>query len=283
MSDLFANMNFPVWLSTMKQHVADFYDHHYVGEYLPGTNKSEMAAQFLADVADYGQKRGGIAGYLMEIYAWRYGLLFSLWTKETAGSTAITIGTWGLGSAAAAGKLGAASLPVLKGMAVWGSFQGGLSLGEGATGQDLGGEKLSQMERGIDLAAGLFTFITILGQIKSPIFGRGGQFGRGPGKPPGMLNTGDKVRVGWSFRDPNLAGGGESYFALHGGGDSRAVPGLTLPKWHHYLNRFGWPSGPTPAPGWAINSVTAMQVIGVIMSGAYGYELGTQYFDNGHK
>lgn len=238
---------------------------------IPGTEAGEYAAQFYADMVIEGERKGGVKGFFMQAGGWTGGLFASLWTPETALTTTFTLATAGLGAAASAGRLGAASIPVMRTLQVTGSFQGGLSAGQAITGTDLSGEKLSTGARLLHGAAGAITILSLTGLPNSALFGRA-RFR--PGQGPGILNKGS-VRLGWSWRGQNLPAGGKDYFALHGGG---YFQGLNQgPHWHLYLNRF-WPSGPAPAPGWATAIVRTGQAFGVIGSGIYGYELGNEYF-----
>ena len=249
-------------------------EHHarHAGNYaIPGTEAGEYAAQFYADMAVEGEKKGGAKGYLMIAGGWAGGFFASLWTPETALSTTITLGTAGLGAAASVGRLGAASLPIVKTLQVVGSFQGGLSAGQAITGTDLSGEKLSSGARIVHGVFGILTFLSLVGQPNSYLFGRAVNR---PGAGAGILNKGP-LRLGWSFRSPKLPGGGEEYFALHGGGTFKGVN--QGPHWHLYLNH-GWPSGPASAPVWGSTFVRGTQIFGTIASGVYGYEMGNKYF-----
>ena len=116
-------------------------------DYIPGTKAGEEAAQYWADLAVQGERQGGLAGGTKQAVGWTFGIFASLWTRETAADTALILGTAGLGAAAAAGKLGAASVPIANSLAVAGSFQTGVSAGEAATGTSITGRQLSTPER----------------------------------------------------------------------------------------------------------------------------------------
>ena len=243
-----------------------------IGAYLPGTEAGEEAAMYYAKLVLEGERQGGFGGFMKQVGGWAGGLFASLWTPETAVNTAITLGTAGIGTWAQAGRLGAASVPVMRAFQITGSFQGGVSLGEAATGTSIFGEELSGGQRALRGAFGVLTALTLFGGVRGPLFGRGGHFGTG-GRP-GFFNRG-ALRLGWSFRGQNLPGGGRNYFSFHGGGTFQGVN--QGPHWHLYLNRFGWPSGPGPAPFWATGVLRGAQALGIGLSSAYGFDLGSQY------
>jgi RHS repeat-associated protein len=57
---------------------------------------------------------------------------------------------------------------------------------------------------------------------RGPLFGRGGPWGRGAGRPPGIFNRGDRLRVGWSWNNAS----DRNWFSIHGGGRGAG------PHWH---------------------------------------------------
>jgi len=57
---------------------------------------------------------------------------------------------------------------------------------------------------------------------RGPVFGRGGPWGRGAGRSPGVFNRGDRLRVGWSWNNTS----GRNWFSIHGGGKGAG------PHWH---------------------------------------------------
>lgn len=240
-----------------------------LGSHLPGTGAGEEAAMYWADLAVEGESQGGVRGALKVAAGWTGGLFASLWTPETAVNTTVTLGTAGIGTWAQAGRLGAASLPTLRTLQVTGSFQAGVSVGEGATGTSITGQELSLGQRALRFGMGGATMLGMgLGGPKGPLFGRGRLRGS-----PGLLNRG-QLRLGWSWR--GSAQSGQNLFSLHGGTPK------TSSHWHLYLNyvrQSQFIGGPNPPPGWGVGLGRGMQGIGLGASGAYGYELGTTYFD----
>jgi hypothetical protein len=122
---------------------------------IPGTQQGEEASQYWANLYVQGEQQGGLEGVTKQFIAAPMGMLSSLWTKDTALQTALTLGTSGLGAAAGAGKLGAASIPVTRGIQFGGAFQSGTSIGQGLSGKDMWtGEELSPLDRGFHLTFG---------------------------------------------------------------------------------------------------------------------------------
>ncbi len=112
-------------------------------------------------MAVQGENQGGLAGFGKQAAGATFGSLAALWTKENAATTAVTLGTAGLGAMANAGRLGSYGLgamaqlgkasqalePLGKGMMLLGGFRGGVSMGEGIGGQDIWGNTLTNEER----------------------------------------------------------------------------------------------------------------------------------------
>ncbi|HYJ88406.1 MAG TPA: SpvB/TcaC N-terminal domain-containing protein, partial [Pyrinomonadaceae bacterium] len=115
--------------------------------YQSSTEAGAYATQYWASLSVEGEYEGGLAGALKQVLGTTAGVLSALWTPETALQTSMTLGTAGLGAAAHAGRLGIASLPVARTMAIVGSAQTGVSLGEAITGTHISGEPLSSTER----------------------------------------------------------------------------------------------------------------------------------------
>ena len=121
-------------------------------------------------MAVQGENQGGLTGFAKQAAGTTLGSLSALWTKENAASTAFTLGTAGLGAMEEAGRFGAYGLgamarvgnvakalePVGKGMMLWGGFSGGVSMGEGISGQDIRGNALTTEERWNHLKGGAF-------------------------------------------------------------------------------------------------------------------------------
>jgi len=140
----------------------------------------ESAAQFYADFIMQGKKEGGVKGAAKQSVGWIGGVLSSLWTRETAVDTLLTIGTTGLASLANLGRLGVASKPVARAIATLGSFDSGVALTDAVqgrtsgasisdmirtlqTGNSQGGRELSQVERAL---SGGLSLISILGPLR---------------------------------------------------------------------------------------------------------------------
>jgi hypothetical protein len=122
---------------------------------IPGTQQGEEASQYWANLYVQGEQQGGLTGIAKQAVAFPMGMLSSLWTKDTALQTSLTLGTSGLGALAGAGKLDAASMPVLRTMQIGGAFGSGTSIGQGISGKDMfTGEELSPLERGFNLTFG---------------------------------------------------------------------------------------------------------------------------------
>jgi hypothetical protein len=122
---------------------------------IPGTQQGEEASQYWANLYVQGEQQGGFGGAAKQFVAFPMGMLSSLWTKDTALATALTLGTSGLGALAGAGKLGAASMPTIRAMQIGGAFQSGTSIGQGISGKNMWtGEELSPLDRGFHLTFG---------------------------------------------------------------------------------------------------------------------------------
>jgi archaellum component FlaC len=133
-----------------------------------GTDAGQQALEYWAATAVEGENQGGLGGLAKQAAGNTFGSLAALWTRENAATTAVTLGTAGLGAAANAGKLGSlgtgaiaqlgkvatALAPVGKGLMLGGAFSGGVQMGEGINGQDIWGNALSPEERQQRLAGG---------------------------------------------------------------------------------------------------------------------------------
>jgi RHS repeat-associated protein len=114
---------------------------------LPLTKAGASAAEYYANLVNRGEQEGGGGGIAKQAAGWVGGFFASLWTPDTAGQTAFTLATAGVGSAAQAGRLGLLSVPVSRTFALAGSLQTGLMAGQTMTGTDLSGRALSDVER----------------------------------------------------------------------------------------------------------------------------------------
>jgi RHS repeat-associated protein len=153
------------------------------------SNSGASAAQYYADLAEEGDKQGGFLGGLKVFGGWTGGLFASLWTPETATSTALTLASAGIGSLAGAGALGKASFPIARIMAVIGSYEVGVSTIQAITGETSGahvgdllgaaagndldvGRKLSPLERGMEGMNAVVGWASmthsLVGQLRQP-------------------------------------------------------------------------------------------------------------------
>jgi hypothetical protein len=234
---------------------------------LPGTEQGEYAAAFYADLVVEGENQGGVVGTMKQVGGWTGGLLSSLWTSETAASTVTTLALPLVGGWAAAGRLGAASLPVLRTLQTLGSFSSGVMVGEAVTGTTITGNQMTGKERALTGALGM---VGIGGLLASQLgtFGlRSSLFGR---NPSGTLNSGP-VRLGWSWFKP----ANNNFFALHGGGTFNGVN--QGPHWHLRFNQH-FASGPSPAPIWASLLVRGTQAALTFGSAYSGYKIADIHF-----
>lgn len=87
-----------------------------IGAYLPGTTAGEEALQDWVNLYLEGEREGGAMGLYKQASGAVYGSLAALWTPETSTSTALTLGTAGIGTSANAARLAISGLTV-KGVA----------------------------------------------------------------------------------------------------------------------------------------------------------------------
>jgi RHS repeat-associated protein len=151
-----------------------------LGSYLPGTSAGEQAFELYSDLVVAGASQGGVTGTLKQIAGYTGGFFSALWTPESAAGTVLTLGTAGVGALAQTGRLGAASIPVFKGMPLWGGYESSVAVTEGITGttsgahalniaewalsgEYQGGQEMSNFQRGLSIGLGGLGAIGSLG------------------------------------------------------------------------------------------------------------------------
>jgi len=140
---------------------------------IPGTGLAEEAVDFYVDLVIEGEEEGGVSGFFKQAGGYLGGCFAVLWTPDLAPTTAITLGTAGLGAYAQAGRLGLASIPVARTLAIAGSYETGVSTVDAVSGTSSSahipniltlnfegaGRELSSSERGISaVSAGIGWF-----------------------------------------------------------------------------------------------------------------------------
>jgi hypothetical protein len=127
--------------------------------YLDVAGLAQRGVEASAGLVVAGQQEGGPGGLGKQVAGYSLGLFGSLAVEENLPSTGINVATMGVGAGvgglAQAGKLGVASVPILRTMQVGGAFTSGTSIGQGISGKDMWtGRQLSPLERGFNLTFG---------------------------------------------------------------------------------------------------------------------------------
>jgi hypothetical protein len=136
--------------------------------YVGLTEAAQRGVEASAGLVVAGQQEGGPGGFGKQVAGYTLGMFGSLAVEENLPSVGLNVSTAGIssgvGALAQAGKLGAASVPVLRTMQIGGAFTSGTSIGQGLSGKDMWtGRQLSPLERGVNLTLGAAGSLVDLG------------------------------------------------------------------------------------------------------------------------